>query len=115
MSRPSTAAARRSSDGPIWRLVDDASDLLSQGTDEVRAYLASAEGVKLRRRVAQAMILGAPRLLRSPIFRTTPLGRLVGLLGGTAVLVKAAEALRDWEPAVAAVESADLEDRTARR
>jgi hypothetical protein len=79
-------------------LLDEAEARISQALDEARAYLASPEGRELRRRVAQAMILAAPLAFRLPVFRRTPAGRLLGLLGGAAVVVKLAEILRDWEP-----------------
>jgi hypothetical protein len=70
----------------------------TRGADEVRAYLASPEGERLRRRVAQALIVTAPLLVRSRVFRATWPGRILGVVGGAAVLVKVAEALRDWDP-----------------
>ena len=36
-------------------------------------------------------------MLRHPFFRT-PLGRVVQVAGGAALLVRVAEAIRDWEP-----------------
>ncbi len=79
-------------------VVEDVEARISRGIDEVRAYLASPEGRELRRRVAQAMIVAAPLAFRLPIFRRTPVGRLLGTLGGAAIVIKLAELLRDWEP-----------------
>jgi hypothetical protein len=36
-------------------------------------------------------------VLQHPFFKT-PVGRLVQVAGGAALLVKVAEAIRDWEP-----------------
>lgn len=79
-------------------LVDELQDRVSRGVEDLRAYLASPEGQVLRQRVAQVLIVAAPLLLRSKIFTRTWPGRIIGLLGGTAIVVKLAEALRDWEP-----------------
>ena len=88
-------------------LADEGSDLfeqlaqrVSEGTRDLRAYLASAEGQELRKRIAQVAIVAAPLVFRLRIFRSSPLGRALGLVGGAALIVKAAEALRDWEPVV---------------
>jgi hypothetical protein len=48
--------------------------------------------------VATGLIAAAPLISRLPMFRATPLGRIVGLAGGAALIVKAAEMIRDWEP-----------------
>jgi hypothetical protein len=74
---------------------------LERGIEDVRAYLASPEGQELRRRIAQVAVIAAPLLFRMRFFRASPIGRVLGLVGGAALLVKLAEALRDWEPAVA--------------
>jgi hypothetical protein len=85
-------------------VLDDVVDFLNDRIDEARAYLASPEGRVLRKRVAQAMIIGAPLLFRARFFRATWIGRILGLVGGAAVVVKLAEALRDWEPIPEAAE-----------
>ena len=71
---------------------------VSRGVDDLRAYLASPEGQVLRQRVAQVLIVAAPLLFRSKVFTRTWPGRVIGLVGGAAIVVKLAEALRDWEP-----------------
>jgi hypothetical protein len=81
-------------------LLDLVVERVSEGTREVRAYLASAEGQELRKRIAQIAVFAAPLLFRMRFFRASPIGRVLGLVGGAAILVKAAEALRDWEPVV---------------
>jgi hypothetical protein len=42
-------------------------------------------------------VLAAPIIFRHPFFRT-PIGRVIVLAGGAAILTKAADAIRDWEP-----------------
>ena len=81
-------------------MVDELQRRARKGADEVRAYLASPEGQQLRRRAAQVLIIAAPLLARSRIFGRTRVGKLVGILGGAAIIVKLAEALRDWEPEI---------------
>ena len=79
-------------------LIDEALRRLDRGVTEFRRYLASPEGREVRRRVAQVAIIGAPLLFRLKFIRSHPVGRLIGLVGGAALVVKLAEALRDWEP-----------------
>ena len=79
-------------------LLDELLRKLDEGVTEFRRYMATPEGRELRRRVAQVAILAAPLLFRLKFVRTNPVGRLIGLVGGAALVVKLAEALRDWEP-----------------
>ena len=81
-------------------LIDEALRYLDEGVTEFRRYMASPEGRELRRRLAQIAIIGAPLLFRFKFIRMNPLGRLIGLVGGAALVVKLAEALRDWEPQI---------------
>ena len=81
-------------------MVDELQRRARRGVDEVRAYLASPEGQRLRKRVAQVLIIAAPLLARSKVFGSSKVGKLIGLLGGAAIIVKLAEALRDWEPEI---------------
>jgi hypothetical protein len=48
--------------------------------------------------LAAGMIAAAPLVMRIPAVRAHPVGRLLALVGGAAVVVKAAELIRDWEP-----------------
>ena len=66
--------------------------------EEIRRFLASDAGRVLRRATAAGLIIGLPMLLRIPLVRRHPLLRWLELLGGVALIVKLAEALRDWEP-----------------
>ena len=79
-------------------LIDEALASLDRGVTEFRRYLASPQGRELRRRVAQVAIIAAPFLFRLKFIRNHPVGRLLGIVGGAALVVKLAEALRDWEP-----------------
>jgi hypothetical protein len=65
---------------------------------EIEDFLDSPAGRRFRNLVAGAAIVGAPLLFRIPLLRRYPLLRAVELLGGAAIVVKFAEALRDWEP-----------------
>jgi hypothetical protein len=81
-------------------MVDELQRRARRGLEEVRAYLASPEGQRLRRRTAQVLILAAPLLARSRFITRHPVGRAIGLLGGAALIIKLAETLRDWEPEI---------------
>ena len=59
-------------------MVDELQRRAKRGLDEVRAYLASPEGKRLRRRTAQVLILTAPFLARSKFLGRSPLGRPSG-------------------------------------
>ena len=61
-------------------------------------FLASDAGRMLRRAVAAGLVIGVPILMRIPVMRRHPLLRWLELLGGVALIVKLAEAMRDWEP-----------------
>ena len=86
-------------------MADELQRRASRGVRELRAYLASPEGQQLRRRVAQVLMITAPLLFRFGRFRVTRVGRVLGILGGAAIVVKLAEALRDWEPLQDALDS----------
>jgi hypothetical protein len=73
-------------------------DRLEVAVQEVEDFLDSPSGRRLRRLLAGAAIIGAPLLFRLPLLRRSPLLRALELAGGAALLVKFAEALRDWEP-----------------
>jgi hypothetical protein len=79
-------------------MVDELLAQLDRGVTEFRRYMASPEGRQMRRRVAQFLIIAAPLAFRLKFFRANPVGRVLGVVGGAALVVKLAEALRDWEP-----------------
>ncbi|HYH28372.1 MAG TPA: hypothetical protein VEA19_06325 [Actinomycetota bacterium] len=65
---------------------------------DLRRYLATPEGRRMRKRLAGGLMVAAPVLTRLPMFKRTLLGRLLAGAAGTALLVKAAQWIRDWEP-----------------
>jgi hypothetical protein len=65
--------------------------------EQVKAFLASPAGVKFRRYVAGGVMLTAPLLFRIPGLRRYPLLRALETLGGAALLVRVAQAIRDWD------------------
>ena len=73
-------------------------DRVEVAVREVEDFLDSPGGRRLRRLLAGAAIVGAPLLFRLPVLKRYPLLRALELAGGAALLVKFAEALRDWEP-----------------
>ena len=64
---------------------------------QARAFFASPTGIVFRRYLAAGVIVTAPLLFRLPGLRRHRLIRTLELIGGAALLVKAAEALRDWD------------------
>jgi hypothetical protein len=86
--------------GQTSDLIEEVTRRLAEGAGSLRAYLASPEGQQLRKRIAQVAVVAAPLLFRMRFFRATPMGRILGMVGGAALLVKLAEALRDWEPTI---------------
>ncbi|MDQ3991583.1 MAG: hypothetical protein M3245_04645 [Actinomycetota bacterium] len=63
-----------------------------------RRYLASPEGRPMRARVAIVMAASAPLIASLPPLRASRLGRLIGVAGGAALVVRVADLIRDWEP-----------------
>ena len=64
---------------------------------QLREFLHSPAGRRLRRVLAAGLIITAPLLFRLPGLRRSPLVRLLEALGGAALVIKLAEAIRDWE------------------
>jgi hypothetical protein len=83
-------------------LIDSVLETATDVVETSRSYLASEEGRELRQKVAAAVILAAPLLSELPVWRRTPLARLVRAASVTTLLVKGAEWIRDWEPSPAA-------------
>jgi hypothetical protein len=84
-----TREARR-----LWYAFEDA---VNRGADETLEFLASPAGVRLRAILAGGLVLATPMIMKHPFFRT-PVGRVIQIGGAAALLAKAADALRDWEP-----------------
>jgi hypothetical protein len=78
--------------------IDEVRKQVAEAAEAVVDYLDSPEGRRLRSKVASGLIFAAPVISRLPVVRRTPLGRAISLLGGAALIVKAAEIIRDWEP-----------------
>jgi hypothetical protein len=74
-----------------------ARERVTLAADEVRAFLASPSGVRFRRYLAVGIITASPLLFRIPGLRRYPLLRVLEAVGGVALIVKAAEAIRDWD------------------
>jgi hypothetical protein len=64
---------------------------------EIARFLSSPAGRRFRGILAGAVIVTAPAIFRIPGLRRYPLIRALELLGGAALIVRFAEALRDWE------------------
>jgi hypothetical protein len=82
-------------------LIDSVLETATDVVESSRAYLASEEGRELRQKVAAAIILAAPVLSELPMWRRTPVARLIRAASVTTLLVKGAEWIRDWEPSAA--------------
>lgn len=93
MSRRDPSPAHRFDATRFKELADRANLTL----DEFLEFLDSPPGRRLRKIVAAGMIVSVPLVMRVPGLRRTPIGRAVELLGGAALVVKLAEAIRDWE------------------
>ena len=77
--------------------LQEVADRVESSVDEVLEFFDSPAGRRLRRMLATGLIVSVPLLMRIPGVRATPIGRLLGVTGGAALVVKAAEAIRDWE------------------
>jgi hypothetical protein len=73
-------------------------DRIEVAVQEVEDFLDSPAGRRFRRFLAGAAVVAAPLLFRLPALKRYPLLRVLELAGGAALVVKFAEALRDWEP-----------------
>jgi hypothetical protein len=82
----------------VRRLAREVERAANRGIDEAVAWLASEEGRRFRSYAARALTLAAPLILRHPFFRT-PVGRVIQVAGGAALVAKAADLIRDWDPA----------------
>ncbi|MGH2794854.1 MAG: hypothetical protein ACRDKG_11175 [Actinomycetota bacterium] len=106
MANDLTAGRPADQTRPVFPFLQTASDVatnvredIERGFDELVAFLASPRGKALRSKLAMGVITVAPLIARAPIVRRNPLLKLLGVAGFAALLVKVAEAVRDWEPA----------------
>jgi len=65
--------------------------------EELFEFLESPSGRRMRNVLAGAVIVSVPLIMRVPGLKRSPLGRLVAMTGGSAILIGIAEAIRDWE------------------
>lgn len=72
-------------------------DRIDTTVEELLEFLDSPAGRRLRKHLATGLILSVPLVMRLPWLKRTPIGKLIELGGGTAILVKVAELIRDWE------------------
>ena len=77
--------------------IQEVAERLETSVDELLEFLDSPTGRRLRRALATGLIVSVPLVLRVPGLRATPIGRLLAATGGAALVVKLAEAIRDWE------------------
>ena len=70
---------------------------IDTSVEELVAFLDSPTGRRLRKRLATGLILSVPFVMRLPWLRRSPIGKLIELGGGAAIVVKVAELIRDWE------------------
>ena len=77
--------------------LQEVAERLESSADEVLEFLDSPTGRRLRKVLATGLIVSVPLVMRTPGLRATPIGRLLAATGGAALVVKLAEAIRDWE------------------
>jgi hypothetical protein len=65
--------------------------------DELLEFLDSPTGRRFRTMVATGLIVSVPMIMRIPGLRRSPIGRMIEVAGGAAIVVKLAELIRDWE------------------
>jgi hypothetical protein len=86
--------------GPSARgLTDAILETAGELADLAKEYLASEQGRVLRRRLAGALILGAPLISEMPVIRRTLAARILRTAAVGTLLIKGAEWIRDWESA----------------
>lgn len=88
-------------------------DRVEVAVQEIERFLDSPAGRRLRRVLATGAIVTAPLLFRIPGLKRYPLLRVLEVAGGAALVVKFAEALRDWEPSARGPVIIDVPHRPA--
>ena len=89
-------------------------DQVEIAVHDVEDFLDSPAGRRARRILAATAIVTAPLVFRIPGLKRYPLLRALELAGGAALVVKFAEAIRDWEPSSRRAIVIDVPDRTDR-
>lgn len=82
---------------PVNAQLQEIADRVDASVEDLLAFLDSPSGRRLRKRLATGLILSVPLVMRLPWLRRTPVGKLIELGGGAAIVVKLAELIRDWE------------------
>lgn len=82
----------------VLGVFDEAGRAAAQLAQAGRDYLATEQGKDVRRRMATALMIAAPILGELPVLRRTAAGRMLRFAGVSALVIKGAEWLRDWEP-----------------
>jgi len=77
--------------------IRDLAERADLAAEELLDFLDSPAGRRLRKVIAGAVIVSVPLIMRVPGLKRSPLGRLVAVTGGSAILIGIAEAIRDWE------------------
>lgn len=107
-------AARTSATDPSTHPFRWMGDQVEIAVHDVEDFLDSPAGRRARRILAAAAIVTAPLVFRIPGLKRYPLLRALELAGGAALVVKFAEAIRDWEPSSRRAIVIDVPDRTDR-
>jgi hypothetical protein len=77
--------------------LQEMADRMGASVDELLAFLDSPTGKRLRTHLATGLIVSVPLVMRIPWLRRTPIGKLIEVGGGAALVMKLAELIRDWE------------------
>jgi hypothetical protein len=89
--------------GPVKQMdrrLQEIADGIDASFDDMLEFLDSPAGRRLRRVLATSLIASVPLVMRIPGLRASPIGRLLTVTGGATMVVKLAEAIRDWERAL---------------
>ena len=78
-------------------LANSIEGFIARTPEELLEFLDSPAGRRLRRIVGTGLILSIPLVMRLPWLRASPIGKLIEITGGAALLIKLAEVIRDWE------------------
>ena len=77
--------------------LQEIADRIDTSIEDLLEFLDSPSGRRLRKRLATGLIVSVPLVMRIPGLRRSPIGRLIEVGGGTVLVVKVAELIRDWE------------------
>jgi hypothetical protein len=77
--------------------LQEMADRVGASVDELLAFLDSPTGKRLRNHLATGLIVSVPLVMRVPWLKRTPIGKLIEVGGGAALVMKLAELIRDWE------------------